>query len=192
MEIQRKKVLEALKNKECGYFYEASKENFGKIPGMPIGYWASENLLKDFEKGIKVCDLLEPKVGLQTGDNDRFLRQWYEVVENRISYKTESTEESMDNGYKWYPSNKGGERRQWYGNYDYIVNWEKDGIEIKNFKDNKGKLRSRPQNTNYYFKEAITWSLITSGGFSIRYREKGGIHDVSGHFVYSNKSILFC
>lgn len=179
------KYLEALKNKECGYFYEASKENFGKIPGMPIGYWASENLLKDFEKGIKAGDLIEPRQGLATADNDRFLRQWYEVVENRISYKTESTEESMDNGYKWYPYNKGGERRQWYGNYDYIVNWEKDGIEIKNFKDNKGKLRSRPQNTPYYFKEAVTWSLITSSGFSIRYREKGGIHDVSGMSAFN-------
>ena len=193
MEIQRKKVLEALKNKECGYFYEASKENFGKIPGMPIGYWASENLLKDFEKGIKTGDLIEPRQGLATADNDRFLRQWYEVIENRISYKTKSTEESMDNGYKWYLYNKGGERRQWYGNYDYVANWENDGSEIRNFKDNKGKLRSRPQNTSYYFKEAVTWSLITSGGFSIRYREKGGIHDVSGMsaFTEDNRKLKY-
>src|SRR5699024_10234593 len=88
-------------------------------------------------------------------------------------------------GYKWVPYNKGGKRRQWYGNYDYIVNWENDGKEIRNFTDSNGKLRSRPQNTNYYFKEAITWPLITSGGFSIRYRSPGSVHDVSGMSAFS-------
>lgn len=83
--------------------------------------------------------------------------------------------------------NKGGQRRQWYGNYDYLVNWENDGFEIKNFVDDKGKLRS-PQNRDLYFKEAITWGLITSGGFSTRYRASGGIHDVSGiQCLYNGK-----
>ena len=88
MEVQNQKVLEALENKNCGYFYEANEKNFEKIPGMPIGYWAIENLLEDFEKGIKASELIEPKQGLATADNDRFLRQWYEVEEKKISYNT--------------------------------------------------------------------------------------------------------
>jgi conserved domain protein len=187
MEVQNQKVLEALKNKNCGYFYEANEKNFEKIPGMPVGYWVSKNMLEDFEKGIKTSELVEPKVGLQTGDNNLFLRQWYEVREKEISYDAETIYETKDNGYKWYPHNKGGERRQWYGNYDYVVNWENNGNEIRNFKDSNGKLRSRPQNTEYYFKEAVTWSDITSGNFAIRYREKGSIHDVVGMSVFSEK-----
>ena len=178
-----------MRNKDKKYYFRTTKENFEKIPGMPIGYWASDNLLEDFEKGIKTSELVEPKVGLQTGDNNLFLRQWYEVREKEISYNTETIDETKDNGYKWYPYNKGGERRQWYGNYDYVVNWENNGNEIRNFKDGNGKLRSRPQNTEYYFKEAITWSLITSGGFSIRYRESGSIHDVSGMSAFSEDKL---
>ena len=184
-------ISEDIKSNEKGNLikFQINQKNFEKIPGMPIGYWASENLLEDFEKGIKTSELVEPKVGLQTGDNNLFLRQWYEVREKEISYNTETIDETKDNGYKWYPYNKGGERRQWYGNYDYVVNWENNGNEIRNFKDSNGKLRSRPQNTEYYFKEAITWPLITSGGFSIRYRESGSIHDVSGMSAFSENKL---
>lgn len=184
-------ISEDIKSNEKGNLikFQINQKNFEKIPGMPIGYWASDNLLEDFEKGIKTSELVEPKVGLQTGDNNLFLRQWYEVEEEKISYNTKSITETENNEYKWYPYNKGGERRQWYGNYDYVVNWENNGNEIRNFKDSNGKLRSRPQNTEYYFKEAITWSLITSGGFSIRYRESGSIHDVSGMSAFSEDKL---
>lgn len=188
-ENKKNKFLETIENKDKKYYFRTTKENFEKIPGMPIGYWASESLLKDFEKGIKTSELIEPKQGLATADNDRFLRQWYEVEEKKISYNTKSINETENNEYKWYLYNKGGERRQWYGNYDYVVNWGNNGNEIRNFKDGNGKLRSRPQNTNYYFKEAITWSLITSGGFSIRYRESGSIHDVSGMSAFSEDKL---
>lgn len=182
-------IFEDIKSNEKGNLikFQVNQKNFEKIPGMPVGYWVSKNMLEDFEKGIKTSELVEPKVGLQTGDNNLFLRQWYEVREKEISYDAETIYETKDNGYKWYPHNKGGERRQWYGNYDYVVNWENNGNEIRNFKDSNGKLRSRPQNTEYYFKEAVTWSDITSGNFAIRYREKGSIHDVVGMSVFSEK-----
>lgn len=185
MEVQRQKTIEAIENKDCGYYYETSEENFEKIPGSPIAYWASEGILNAFEIGTKMMDIVNPKQGLATADNDRFLRYWWEPDDKKIKYDTNSTEESKTSGYKWVPYNKGGERRQWYGNYDYVVNWENDGNEIRNFKDSNGKVRSRPQNTGFYFKEAITWSLITSGGFSIRYRNGGGIHDVSGMSAFA-------
>ena len=130
--------------------------------------------------------VVEPKQGLATADNNRFLRLWHEVNYNKINFQCKSIEDSINSKAKWFPYNKGGPKRQWYGNYDYIVNWENDGFEIRNFKDASGKVRSRPQNTNYYFREAITWSLITSGGFSIRYRKMGSIHDVAGMSAFSN------
>lgn len=185
MEVQRKKVKEALATQDCGYFFESSQSNFSKIPGSPVAYWASSNMLMDFEKGFPTETLVDVKQGLATGDNNRFLRLWYEVDPNNCKYNSANADELLKSGKKWVPYNKGGERRKWYGNYDYLVNWENDGFEIKHFVDSHGKLRSRPQNTDSYFKEAITWGLITSGGFSIRYRTAGGIHDVSGMSAFS-------
>ena len=166
----------AMKNR----FAQTSQSNFSKIPGSPVAYWASSSLLMDFEKGYPTEKLVNVKQGLATGDNNRFLRLWYEVDPSNCKFDSVNAEELLESGKKWVPYNKGGERRNWYGNYDYLVNWENDGFEIKHFVDSNGKLRSRPQNTDSYFKDAITWGLITSGGFSIRYRTGGGIHDVSG------------
>lgn len=180
------KYLETLGNPKNSYLYSTSTDNFMKIPGNPIAYWISNNLLKDFEEGTKMSELIEPKQGLATADNNRFLRLWWELSNNRIKYDTNSIEESKASGFKWVPYNKGGERRQWYGNYDYVVNWENDGFEIRNFSDGKGYIRSRAQNTQFYFKEAITWSDITSGGFSIRYRTAGSIHDVTGMSAFTD------
>jgi type II restriction/modification system DNA methylase subunit YeeA len=179
-------VFPVVKNR----FSQVSANIFAKIPGMPIAYWISKNLLKDFEEGTKMSELIEPKQGLATADNNRFLRLWWEPSNNRIKYDTNSIEESKASGFKWVPYNKGGERRQWYGNYDYVVNWENDGFEIRNFSDGKGYIRSRAQNTQFYFKEAITWSDITSGGFSIRYRTAGSIHDVTGMSAFTDNRML--
>ena len=186
MDLQGLKVLEAINKPHSKYLYRMQQSEFVKIPGNPIAYWASKKLLKAFEIGIPMGDIVEPKVGLQTGSNDIFLKYWYEVDYNNIKFNANSIEESLSSGKKWFPYNKGGARRQWYGNYDYVVNWENDGEEIRNFKDSNGKLRSRPQNTSYYFKPAITWSDVTSGKFSIRYREPGSIHDVKGMSAFSD------
>ena len=166
--------------KDNGRYALLPQDQFDKIPGSPIAYWASEKLLEAFSNGTKMSDVADVRQGLATADNDRFLRLWWEVDNEKIKYDNETLEDTIDNSYKWYPYNKGGARRQWFGNYDYVVNWENDGVEIRNFKDERGKLRSRPQNIEYYFKEAITWSNIMSGGFSIRYREEGSVFDVSG------------
>ncbi|WP_412771521.1 hypothetical protein [Ligilactobacillus murinus] len=130
-------------------------------------------------------EVVTPKVGLQTGDNNYFLREWWEVEHDKIKFDAKSIPDAVESGKKWFPYNKGGSFRRWYGNYDYVVNWENDGQEIRNFVDDKGKLRSRPQNTEYYFKEAITWSGVTSGNFSIRYREIGSLFDSIGPSIFS-------
>ena len=166
-------------------FNQISQDEFTKIPGQPISYWVSENLIHDFVIGKRMDEVVTPKVGLQTGDNNYFLREWWEVEHDKIKFDAKSIPDAVESGKKWFPYNKGGSFRRWYGNYDYVVNWENDGQEIRNFVDDKGKLRSRPQNTEYYFKEAITWSDVTSGNFSIRYREIGSLFDSTGPSIFS-------
>ncbi|WP_129724328.1 BREX-1 system adenine-specific DNA-methyltransferase PglX [Xylanivirga thermophila] len=180
------KTLEAAANREVNYRFTVKSDSFINIPGKPIAYWANPNLIEAFEKGKPMNSIVEPKQGLATADNNRFLRLWHEVNYNKINFQCKSIEDSLNSKAKWFPYNKGGPRRQWYGNYDYVVNWENDGFEIRNFKDRWGKQRSVVRNPQYYFREAITWSLITSGGFSIRYRETGSIHDVAGMSAFSN------
>ncbi|MCT3455805.1 type II restriction endonuclease subunit M, partial [Limosilactobacillus fermentum] len=187
MMIQAEKVQEAIADPGVKYLYRTNQTNFGKIPGSPIAYWASQQLIRDFETGRPLSKFVDPRQGLATADNNRFLRQWFEVAYSSIKFDARSIEESISSRKKWFPYNKGGAYRKWYGNYDYIVNWENDGYEIKNFKDSNGKVRSRPQNTDYYFREAITWSKVTSGLFNVRYRTIGSIFDTGGNEAFSRQ-----
>lgn len=180
MEVQRDKVLEAQNNKECKYYYESNQENFTMIEGSPIAYWVSDEMFRIFKETKSLKEYADAKVGLQTGENNIFLRLWHEVNIENVYFNAKTETEARKSGKKWFPYNKGGAYRKWYGNNDYIVNWENDGFEIKHFVNDKGKLKSRPQNTQYYFKEAITWSYITSSAFSARIKRQGYIFDVSG------------
>lgn len=162
----------------------ATYEDFRKIPGSPIAYWLSDNIRNIYTQSPKAETQSKAAVGLQTGDNDKFMRFWYEVDITKFSDKFMSTEETNQNEYKWVPYNKGGSYRKWYGNREYVVNWEKNGYEIRNFRDSRGNLRSRPQNTQFYFNESITWSEITSSWKSFRFNESGSISDVKGQSAY--------
>ena len=190
MIVQEQKVLEVISDPTVKYLYHTDQSNFNKIPGSPIAYWASENLINDFEKGTSLGEVVQAKVGLQTGDNKRFLRQWFEVGIDNISFDSHSIKDSVESGKKWFPYNKGGSYRKWYGNYDYVVNWQNDGYEIRHFADDKGKIRSVIRNPQFYFKKAVTWSLITSSLISMRYRKSGSIHDVSGMSLFSSENKL--
>ena len=187
IENQPIKTLEAIKNPNCNWRFQAKQKDFEKIPGSPIAYWVSDKVREIFKKNQKLGDIGEAKVGLQTGDNNKFLRLWNEVNYNKIGYNMSNSQEALKSKKKWFPYNKGGEFRKWYGNQEYLVNWENDGYEIKNFYDEKGKLRSRPQNTEYYFKESISWGLITSAGSSFRYFPKGFIFDISAVSYFIEK-----
>lgn len=167
-------------------FAQVSSDNFSKIPGMPVAYWVSEKFIKAFEKGKCLGVVCEARKGLATSDNNRFLKLWFEVAANNICFSCSSNEESRELNFKWYPHNKGGEFRRWYGNNEYVINWYHDGFEIRNFRDEKGKLLSRPQNTNYNFKNSLTWSKITSGTFSARYCAGGFLFDDAAAICYSN------
>lgn len=187
---QAPKTIEAINNHECGYYYETSSENFSKIPGSPIAYWISSKLISAFQDGRPLSPVCRPTQGLATGDNGRFLRLWFEVCNQNISFGCTSCGDSSARATRWFPYNKGGDFRKWYGNSDYVLNWEKDGFEIRNFKDEKGKLRSRPQNTQYYFNESASWSKISSGPISFRYKPSGFVFDVAGTSVFSDSHEL--
>lgn len=159
--------------------YITKQDKFEMIPGTPIAYWASENIIRDFVKGDKLSDVCQTRKGLATSDNNRFLRLWFEVEKFKISFLCCSNEDTEE---KWYPINKGGGFRRWYGNRDYIINWEHDGYEIRNFRDENGKLLSRPQNTQYNFKQALTWSKISTADFSARFCE--------GHFLFDDAAAI--
>ena len=170
--------------------YVSKQENFNKIPGSPIAYWISSKLLSAFQDGRPLSAVASPCVGLQTADNGRFLRLWYEVCNQNISFNCTSTEDSLARATRWFPYNKGGDFRKWYGNNDYVVNWENDGYEIKHNFDDNGKLRSRPQNTQFYFKNGVTWTLLSSSNFGVRISESHSIFDVNGMSAFSDSESM--
>ncbi|MCU6779431.1 BREX-1 system adenine-specific DNA-methyltransferase PglX [Phocaeicola fibrisolvens] len=124
------------------YYQNVFQSNFEKIPGCPIGYWASPNILRIFTSNLALSAVCSPTQGLATADNARFLRLWFEVSRSLCGFGFENAASAARSGLKWFPCNKGGGFRKWYGNQDYIINWENDGYEIKNFYDEKGKQRS--------------------------------------------------
>ncbi|CAI3582224.1 BREX-1 system adenine-specific DNA-methyltransferase PglX [Clostridium neonatale] len=191
MEVQKQKTLEALENLDCGYFYETSISNYKRITGSPIAFWASEEMITAFEKYLTVAELAPPKQGLATANNEVFLKLWFEPSIEKIGFGMNNCQEAKNSGLKWFPYNKGGAFRRWYGNRSYVVNWENDGYEIKNFRDENGKVRSRPQNLSYYFRPAITWSDITSSSFSGRFSEHGFIFDIKGSSGFPDEDKIY-
>ncbi|GED81994.1 hypothetical protein [Latilactobacillus curvatus] len=146
----------------------------------------------NFSVGKRFGDFAEPRGGLTTGNNDYFLRQWFEVSYININFTVYNNNISLKNKLTWVPIDKGGPYRKWYGNYDFIINWKNDGEEVKLEAKEKWKSYTRTiKNIPYYFKEALSFPKITSGGFSSRYREPGSIHESAGNEAFSsNHDIL--
>lgn len=153
---------------ELGKFF-SKQDNYSKIPGTPIAYWVSDNTYRAFETGQSLYKFADVPKGLSTGSVDRFMRLWHEVSYLKISFLTSDCSETVYNLKKWYPYAKGGSYRKWNGNLEYVVNWCNNGYEVKHFVDDKGKQRSRPQNTSYYFKKCMTYSAVTSYKLSVRF-----------------------
>ncbi len=197
MEVQKQKVLEANQNKDCGYFYETVTTNFSKIPGSPIAYWVSNQMINIVSNEMRLKDIAEPRAGMQTGENDKFIRYWYEVSANKLGIDIKTREESINSKKKWFRYNKGGEYRKWYGNNDFVVDWWNDGYNIKQdklYKLSIGKClpsNSKPKNMQYYFLESITWSFISSSCFGVRYSPQGAIYDIAGSSVFPTKEYIY-
>ncbi len=165
--------------------HTAKQENFSKIPGMPVAYWVSEAFIRAFKTGKLLGSIADSKQGVATADNNRFLREWFEVCADKIKFDTLTHEMSQKAPEKWYPYNKGGDFRKWYGNNDFIVNWEHDGFELRNFK------KSVIRNPNYFFRECFSWSLISSSVAAFRYKPVGHIFDVAGMSCFSNENLKY-
>ena len=165
--------------------YNITKTNFSKIPGSPIAYWVSGNLLASFTNGNRLGNIADSKQGIATADNNKYLRLWYEVSVENVKFDAKTHEEASLCSEKWYPYNKGGEFRKWYGNNDFVVNWYRDGKDLRN--DRKAVLRNRP----FYFKPCFSWSLVTSSVAAFRYKPMGHIFDVAGMSCFSQTNLLY-
>lgn len=159
-------------------YYESDQTNFSKIPGSPIGYWVSEKIFSRFAGNLALSAVCKPTQGLATADNARFLRLWFEVNLGKIGFGCSSAEEALETKRRWFPYNKGGIGRKWYGNQEYLVNWENDGLEIKNFKP------AVVRNPDFYFNPSISWGLIASTYSSFRVYPAGFIYDVAGMSLF--------
>lgn len=173
---------------EYGWFFRASASDFKKIPGSPIAYSASQAIFNLFEHGV-LSDYADTRLGMATADNNRFLRYFFEIDKNKIAFTSPNRSEAARSQKKWFPYQKGGNYRKWYGNNEYCVNWENDGEAIQNFKDaGTGKVRSHNYNLEFIFKRGITWNALTSGKTSARISEFS-LFDNAGSSLFTKEGM---
>lgn len=183
-EIEKAQLLrEAATNSAHDLRFETSAATLAVIPGRPVVYWASQQMLNVFATGAPLGEITEAKVGLQTGDNERFLRQWFEVSAGRSYMRARDREDAKASGARWFPYNKGGEFRRWCGNQDYVINWEGDGSELCDFRP-----RSVIRNPEFYFRPCVSWSNISSGSPSFRHFDERFMFDQKGQALFSTSN----
>ena len=182
-------AVDSVEQKERWFFerkglYIAEQKKFLNIGSYPIAYSTSKRLLEILDTEKPLSDFAYPRKGLTTGDNDTFIRLWFEVSGQKFSM--------TGNGRKWFPMTKGGDFRRWYGNNDYVVNWENNGFALRNFKDEDGKLRSVLRNTQFYLRECISWNDTTATGkIAFRYQPEGYISNASGPCVFADHDLFY-
>ncbi|MFN8054169.1 Eco57I restriction-modification methylase domain-containing protein [Gordonia sp. (in: high G+C Gram-positive bacteria)] len=180
VDVRSVATIEALFLDTTYNHYEVSQMDFAVIPGSPIVYWLSEKMRSSFSAGKMLGDIATLRQGLATADNNRFLRQWWEVSRARTAFACTSREEAKSSGARWFPYNKGGEFRKWYGNQEHVVNWEDDGAEIADFKP-----RAVIRNPGTYFSPSVSWSKVSSGAPAFRAYPPGFIYDVAGTSIFT-------
>lgn len=170
--LQEPKTLEAIQNPDCGWFYRADASTFHDIPGSPIAYWASEGFRKAFQMGEVLGNVCTTRQGTATRDNNKWLRDWWEISRSAMTVDCKSPEDAQKAIQKWFPYNKGGQFRKWYGNAQHVINWFDDARRPQSdFTVKKNDL---------YFKQTITWGLISSSVISFRHQPEGSLFDVAG------------
>lgn len=163
----------------------AKSDEFKKISGSPIAYWVSNQIFKVFEIGTPLNSIARPTGGMTTGDNASFVRAWHEIDKEKSGFNFTDRQSAISSGKKWFPYNKGGAFRKWFGNNEYVVNWENDGEEII------ASGRAFPRSKEYYFKQGITWTDISSSSFGSRYTEGGSLFDATGPSAFPNPNDCF-
>jgi len=186
-EGKRQKLLDAARHRDRKWVFMVPPSDFKAVPGAPIAYKLSPTMRHSFVQHDPLSNFLSPKQGIKTGNNDRFLRYWWEVSLNGIGRESRSREAAMETGRRWFPCQKGGPFRRWYGNDEYVINWHKDGYEIRNLRDEvTGRLLSRPQNLEWLFRGGVTWGTVSSGSSSFRICPVSSISESKGAIAYAS------
>ena len=180
-EVEYLHIKKQLSNKNS---YNVDIKSIIEIPTKSIAYWVSDSVIELFKELPTLSSITKPRQGMATSDNKRFLRSWFEVNRNKIKFDASNKEEAMASGKKWFPYNKGGDYRKWYGNNQYIINWEEDGREVKEYAAKLYKSYSRTiKNEDFFFKRGLTYTFI-SEDMGVRYCPNGFIFDVAGSSVF--------
>lgn len=182
--VQAPKALEAIRNPDCGWFYRRDAETFKQIPGTPIAYWASDGLLDAFANSPKLKDIAKPRVGLQTSDNARFIRLWHECSLRRTLFNCPNAVSSFESEAKWYPHNKGGSFRRWFGNAEYLIEYKSNGESLRH---SEGASVIPDE---IAFNRALTYSRISSGLISFREQPTGWLFDSAAVVMYPDKAMF--
>jgi hypothetical protein len=169
--VQEEKAIEAIQNERCAYRFSYTHDDICALPGSIVAFRLSRRLTWVFEHGTKLVDIAPARLGLFTGDNEKYMRNWSEVSVGRISFGVKNTEEAKSKKVKWVPHNKGGAARKWYGNRELVVDFENDGANIKK----NGSIQGYP----FYFHEGITWTGLTVSANTFRYCEGGFTFDIN-------------
>lgn len=176
---QSNACINAIKG-DVNYRFEVSQHEFAQIPSSPIVYWLSKPMLEAFAKGDELEKIAKPRQGLATADNNRFIREWWEVSQSKSKLTSDNAKDRKTSACdKWFPYNKGGEYRKWYGNQDYVINWENAGQELYDFKP-----KSVIRNPQFYFQSSVSWSNVSSGTPSFRYYPEGFIFSHVGDCLF--------
>lgn len=178
---KRDSLLVALQDENRDWRYEREARSFAHLPGNIVAYWLSQATLNAFKNGTPLSEIASVCAGFQTGDVDAFLRCWWEVDDSRIDLSITSRERAKSSGSKWFPCKKGGSYQKWFGNAEWIANWEDDGA----------LMRQNPsaviRNPDYYFKESVSWSKISGSGVSMRYYPAGWVFDQAGSSIFAKR-----
>lgn len=188
-EEKRLRLVKAISNPDCEWRYAASAEDLAKVPGTPIAYWLSDGMRAAFAKGSRLKEIAEPRQGLATTNNARFTRWWWEVPRGGIGIGC-SRSEANASSLRWFPYNKGGSYRKWFGNQELVVNWQFDGLEIKEEIARKypylnGNVDWVAKNQDSYFQPSLSWSKVSSGEPAFRMYPAGFVYDVAGTSIFS-------
>lgn len=184
-DLKKKKTNEAIQKLNCSWLYKINQIEFKKIPGSPIGYWLSHRIVDVIGSSKKLADIGTARMGLATGNNFKFVRNWNENSISNIGLNFESRQQAMSSKRKWFPYSKGGSYRKWYGNNDFVVDWSNDGHEIQTTLHPSGKrIWAHNFNLEYIFKPSITYALITTGNLSVRFNDSGFLFDGTGTCVF--------
>ena len=188
--FEKQGAVDSVEQKQKWFFegmgyYTAKQENFSKIPGSPVAYWVSEKIFDCFANFEKIDDVANPRQGLATGNNEKFLRLWYEVSNEGIKFDAVSLDDFFETNRKYIPYNKGGSFRKWFANMEFIIRFDRKHYGIL------GTVGNHLPSRDFYFKESITWSKVTSGGLSMRYIPHGSAFDVAGCSIFCDRNIMY-